>query len=73
MNTYYGTGRFCSNFCSHAKSHSKDEREKTSKTIKDLWIGRYEKLYGKYDDNPSKCKFCGEVLPYEKRNRSSCS
>lgn len=36
-------------------------------------IKQYEARVQEYLKNPTKCKFCGAVLPYEKRNNKFCN
>lgn len=36
-------------------------------------IKQYEARIQEYLKNPTKCKFCGNVLPYEKRSNKFCN
>lgn len=68
MTKKYGTGRFCSQSCanSHANSGPKPN------SIKHNFINVEERKL-KYNENPKLCSVCGNKIPYEIRNRTTCS
>lgn len=80
-----GDSPFCSCKCSRGYS-TKQKREEISKNVAKKLKGRItgnaykrygcktiEELRERYLKNPKKCAICGAVIPYERRNRKSCS
>lgn len=85
----FGSGTFCSLSCSSSynnfmRMRSEDVNKKISQTLKIKYNSGeldIEKAYSKckenslnrYLQNPKKCKVCGNIIPYDKRNRKTCS
>lgn len=81
----YGSGRFCSRSCANARHHSEDTKQKIkvsfhktidSRTteeklrIRNQIINRHKDEYMK---NPCYCTVCGNLVPYERKNKNYCS
>ena len=67
--TKSGKSDFCSSFCAHKFSSllkRKDTNKKVSETLR-------KKFIKKYYLNPKKCVVCGNEIPYERKNCSTCS
>lgn len=81
----YGSGIYCSRHCSNSHIHSDETKIKISNSLKnnlggfassDYRIKRKNKFLQKlkeYTNNPNKCKICGKILDYNKRNCKVCS
>lgn len=75
MAEYYGTGRFCSRSCANTRAHSDETKKKIGKSCSEYLLKLHVKECNskKYNESPSHCKICGEILDYEKRNSNICS
>ena len=76
---------FCSRECARSYS-TKIKRDEISKKVSDKLKGRLvgnaiakigytsiDKAKEAYNKNPNKCEFCGKELPFERRQRKTCS
>ena len=86
MTEKFGSGRFCSRACANTRNHSEEVKTKIGNSIKDLPTSfsnksfsnpicrrAHEKAVANYELNPKHCMICGCVLPYEIRDRKTCS
>lgn len=75
----YGSGRFCSKSCASSKLQSIKSKAKISNSInssikfKSAIKSRRDTYIKQYYLSPNLCKYCGKPLPYELRNRNTCS
>ena len=78
--------RFCSNKCAYSRILTIETKNKISNKLKkyyqnhDCWMkGKHptfdknDSAYKKYNLNPKKCIVCNEIIPFELRNRKTCS
>ena len=82
MTEKWGSGRFCSRQCANSHSKSTESRRQTSISIRssskvnERKLARQlekERIIAEYKASPSHCVICNEALPYDKRNRQTCS
>ena len=73
MTEKYGSGRFCSRSCANTRKHGEETKSKLSNANKNSTSMRKIKLLAEYEQNPKFCSICGQKLPYDKRNRKTCS
>ena len=86
MVQFFGTGVFCSRQCSNSHEHGEESRKKASDSAKNFYsvpsnldimrtagIIRRKRNEEEYYKNPSICKVCGKLMPYERRNHKTCS
>ena len=80
MTEKYGSGRFCCRSCANTRTKSEESKLKVSQSLRNFsekrlnfLSNRKQQFLDKYFDNPSFCKNCGSVLPYDMRNNSACS
>ena len=80
MTEKYGSGRFCCRSCANSHVKSEESKQKLRNTQKATGISlaikskqRHNLAVEKYQKNPNLCAICGKNLPYEKRNRKTCS
>lgn len=77
----FGSGRFCSRACANSHDYSEETRNKTSASLVALHKANtsvdhkvmVNKNRANYESSPQKCSICGNILPYEKRFRKTCS
>lgn len=73
----YGSGRFCSKACANRKEFSKETRKKISSSVSaaapDIVKVKRAKLLNKYEAAPKFCVICNNEIPFELRNRKTCS
>lgn len=81
----YGSGRFCSQKCANSRILSKETKQKISNAVKKNPSGwnslksrlnkkqNFEKRKQEYYKNPNKCKICGKILDYKRKNAKTCS
>lgn len=72
MLTKYGSGRFCSRACANSRTFSDYTKKRIQQTCLSHSVTTEERQQA-YQANPNKCVVCGEVLPFEKRFRKTCS
>ena len=73
MTEKYSSGRFCCRSCANTRKHSEETKSKLSSATKNSASIRKIKLLVEYEQNPKFCSICGKTLPYDKRNRKTCS
>lgn len=85
MTEKYGSGRFCCRSCANARHHSEDTKQKIKASFHKTIDSRTteEKLHirnqiinrckDEYMKNPCYCKVCGNLVPYERKNKNYCS
>lgn len=76
----YSSGDFCCRKCASKYSHSFIDTEKISKKMKKLFHNGLIKIPSKnsqtfqeYYKNPKICPICGNIIPYNKKSRKTCS
>lgn len=74
MTQYYGSGRFCSRECANSKKHSEETKEKIRNSMNaSAALNYHSSAVERYYHNPRRCKICNSIIPYENRNRCTCS
>ena len=75
MTEKFGSGRFCSRACANSRARSEETIDKirisTSKTKSSKGIKQAN--IEKYADNPKRCRICGEIIEYDRRNAETCT
>lgn len=71
----FGSGRFCSRSCANSRCFSEETKSKIRETgkVKHRINFRHLQALSLYLSNPNYCCICGNILPYDKRNRKTCS
>ena len=74
----YSDGNFCCKECARRYSSNikrKEINEKLSKQNKGIIFNNKQiiEVKKRYDKNPKICPICGNIIPYEKRMRKTCS
>ena len=82
MTEKYGSGRFCCRSCANSHEMSENTKAKIRETSKLVARNKRTdefkhsillKNQAKYYEHPKYCKYCGAILTYENRHRSTCS
>lgn len=82
MTEKYGSGRFCSKTCANSRKQTVESRLKTSNSMlatnsKKRAMGivnsQHKAAVDRYNQSPTRCVICGNILPYEQRERKTCS
>lgn len=81
MTEKFGSGRFCSQSCAKSRIITDEIKFKISETYhknnhQDLSYFiklRQDEAIFKYNLSPKKCVVCNNIIPYEKRKRTTCS
>lgn len=79
MTEFYGSGRFCSRSCANSKKHSKETKDKISNSVKtsesflNIIQDRINTNINQYNKNPKICPICGKIIPFELKQRKTCS
>lgn len=75
MTEKFGSGRFCSQVCANSHSKSEEERKRISDSVRQSIStkGITEHNISEYMQSPKRCPICNTVIPYEKRENSTCS
>lgn len=76
----YGNGIYCSRHCANSHILSDETKRKISIGVKNNPSGwaslNYKQNYinrvNKYNENPNKCKICGKILDYKRKNAKTC-
>lgn len=72
----FGSGRFCSRSCAnsgHDQKSSLTRSESAHKAGKLIGEQKHKETLTNYYKNPSRCDICNTPLPWERRNRKTCS
>lgn len=72
----FGSGRFCSRECANSRAHSDSDKKKISASLRAYNKHSPEEiilLRKDYASNPNICPICGKEIPYEKRDRKTCT
>lgn len=78
----FGSGRFCSRKCANSHYLSDISKKKISQSVKDnpyhihsnrttLNLQYFDRIK-QYYKNPNKCKICGKILDYKRKNAKTC-
>ena len=74
MEEKYGSGRFCSKSCANKRAHSEETKAQIASSLTGKsGITLRLKNIEKYNEAPSKCHVCGKDLPYDYRDKQTCS
>ena len=71
----FGSGRFCCRSCANSHKITKEQKEKTSNTLRRVNISDKQKqiFIDKYNINPKLCIVCNQSIDYQKRRCKTCS
>ena len=71
----YGSGRFCSRKCANSRQHSDKTKKKIRETLvlSSKYVDKRTLQIAEYEKQHKCCVVCGASIPYEKRDRVTCS
>ena len=75
MTEKFGSGRFCSRACANSRVRSEETIDKIRKATSkaNSYRGIKQANIEKYLNNPKRCRICGEIIEYNRRNAETCT
>lgn len=73
MVSIYGSGRFCSKECANSRVFTDLSKDRIKKSVQTVVKNKQEIKKAEYYLNPNKCVICNKDLPYDIKNRKTCS